>query len=338
MDKNNSLWVWKSSKGYWNSDREKFVKNKNEATFYPWWKASICVTIGDGEWIDLKTQKMTKIINGTAIASEIRLEIKQKIIEIGKNPTLAIITTNDDPASEIYVNHKIKACLEVGINVVEKKALSKNHLIEIIKDLNKDDFIDAYILQLPLPNGWNPCEFFNLFDPRKDVDVFHPENVGLLVQGNPRFKPCTPHGIQIMLHKSGIKVLGKKIVIINRSNVVGKPLSSMLIQECDDYANATVTVCHDKTPPKLLKKITKTADIIIVAVGKPNFLTEDMVKKNAVVVDVGISRLDGKIVGDVDFENVKNKASAITPVPGGVGPMTVAMLLNNVLVAFLNKN
>ena len=184
-----------------------------------------------------------------------------------------------------------------------------------------------------MPKNLNPLNYFDLFNPLKDVDVFHPENVGLLVQGRPRFRPCTPHGIQLMLNKSGIKVAGKNVVVINRSNVVGKPLSSMLIQECDDYANATVTVCHDHTPPNLLKNLCLNADIIIVAVGKSGFLTADIVKNGATVIDVGINRVNGKIVGDADFDKIMELDGNISPVPGGVGPMTVCMLLKNTLEA-----
>lgn len=284
---------------------------------------------------------MSEIIDGNLIAKNIKLDIKQRINylydKIQKRPSLTIISVGEDAASKVYVKHKIVACSDVGISAETIQVKDKDALIKCIKHLNNDEFVDGYILQLPLPPGWIATDYFNLFNPEKDVDVFHPENVGLLVQGNPRFKPCTPHGIQVLLNKSGIKVAGKKVVIINRSHVVGRPLSSMLIQECDDYANATVTVCHDRTPPELLKEMTKLADIVIVAVGKPGFLTADMLKEGVVVIDVGITRLENKIVGDVD-ENVKNIASAVSPVPGGVGPMTVTMLLQNTLSAFERKH
>jgi methylenetetrahydrofolate dehydrogenase (NADP+)/methenyltetrahydrofolate cyclohydrolase len=278
-----------------------------------------------------------QIIDGVAIAAEIKREIKLGVRELkektGITPTLVAIISGEDLASQIYVNKKMKTCEEVGI-ISHKISISSE--FEDIRDticrLNTDDNVHGYILQLPLSNGLDPRRFFCMFDPIKDVDVFHPENVGMLVQGNPRFKPCTPHGIQQLLRRSGIQVSGKKVCIINRSNVVGKPLSSMLIQECDDYANATVTVCHDRTPPDLLKSVARTADIVVVAVGKPNFLTVDMVKEGVGVVDVGITRIGNKIVGDV-HPDVYEIASWATPVPGGVGPLTICMLLENTLIA-----
>lgn len=278
-----------------------------------------------------------RLIDGEKIAAEIRQEIKQKVSDFkektGITPTLAAIMVGDNPASQIYVGKKFKACEEVGIFSYKIQIdSSPAELSKAIRRVNEDDTVHGYILQLPLPQSLNPLKYFSLFDPNKDVDVFHPENVGLLVQGTPRFKPCTPHGIQVMLNRSGIKVAGKKVVVINRSNVVGKPLLNMLIQECDDYANATVTVCHDRTPRELLLSLTQTADIVIVAVGKPSFLTADMLKKGCGVVDVGITRVGNKIVGDADLD-VQSVADWITPVPGGCGPMTVAMLLENTLVA-----
>ena len=284
------------------------------------------------------------IIDGNALSLEIRKEIANDVSEFiiinNIQPKLAILTVGDDPASQIYVNKKIAACKEVGILAEQIKipidvnpVVLSSRLRTEIERLNNISSIHAYILQLPLPKNLNPLNYFDLFNPLKDVDVFHPENVGLLVQGRPRFRPCTPHGIQLMLNKSGIKVAGKNVVVINRSNVVGKPLSSMLIQECDDYANATVTVCHDHTPPNLLKNLCLNADIIIVAVGKSGFLTADIVKNGATVIDVGINRVNGKIVGDADFDKIMELDGNISPVPGGVGPMTVCMLLKNTLEA-----
>lgn len=279
-----------------------------------------------------------RIIDGSAIAADIRKELRQEVLDFkkttGVTPTLVALMVGNNPASQIYVQRKIKACDEVGI-LAYKIEINEDeeYLSKQIRNLNNNDSVHGYILQLPLPLGWNPNKYFSEFNPFKDVDVFNPENIGLLVQGRPRFRPCTPYGIQTMLHRSGIKVAGKRVVIINRSIVVGKPLSSMLIQECDDYANATVTVCHDKTPPDILKSITQDADVVIVAVGKPGFLTADMVKKGSVVIDVGITRVGNKVVGDVDFENVSKIAGAISPVPGGCGVMTVACLLQNTLVA-----
>jgi methylenetetrahydrofolate dehydrogenase (NADP+)/methenyltetrahydrofolate cyclohydrolase len=279
-----------------------------------------------------------RIIDGAAIAADIRKELRRQVTEYkattGVTPTLVALMVGDNPASQIYVNKKIAACKEVGIEAyrIQSSAEDGEELFAQIKNLNDNPLVHAYILQLPLPSGWKSDKYFSAFDPRKDVDVFHPENVGLLVQGRPRFKPCTPHGIQVMLHRSGIKVAGQNVVVINRSNVVGKPLSSMLIQECDDYANATVTVCHDRTPSSLLRSVTKDADIVIVAVGKPSFLTSDMIRPGAGVVDVGITRIGNKVLGDAD-PNIRSVAGWVTPVPGGVGPMTVAMLLENTLAA-----
>jgi methylenetetrahydrofolate dehydrogenase (NADP+) / methenyltetrahydrofolate cyclohydrolase len=277
------------------------------------------------------------LIDGNAIAADIRKELRQRVAEYkattGITPTLVALMVGNNPASQIYVQKKIAACDEVGILAYRIEANEdEDDLRTQIRRLNNDNSVHGYILQLPLPPGWKPDGYFSEFNPYKDVDVFHPENVGLLVQGQPRFRPCTPHGIQVMLHRSGIKVAGKKVVVINRSNVVGKPLSSMLIQECDDYANATVTVCHDRTPPDLLKSVTQTADIVIVAVGKPGFLTADMIRPGAGVVDVGISRVGNKVLGDAD-PGIRQVAGWMTPVPGGCGPMTVAMLLENTLAA-----
>lgn len=281
-----------------------------------------------------------KIISGTAIAKQLQEEIALKVIEFknatGTTPCLGVILANDNPASQIYVNHKCKACNKVGIkSVVEKlEHPSWDDLIEHVHKMNNDDTIHGVLVQLPLAKELqkNTTVLFDNINPYKDVDVFHPTNVGLLVQNRPRFKPCTPHGIQVMLERSGIDTCGKQVAVINRSDIVGKPLSNILIQDQKD-ANATVTVCHDHTRPEMLKQITKEADIVIVAVGIPGFLTADMVRKGSVVIDVGITRVENKIFGDADFDNVSKKASAITPVPGGVGPMTVTMLLENTLKA-----
>jgi methylenetetrahydrofolate dehydrogenase (NADP+)/methenyltetrahydrofolate cyclohydrolase len=277
-----------------------------------------------------------RIIDGVSIAADIRKELRRQISEFkhatGVTPTLVVLTVGNDPASQVYISKKIAACEEVGIYAYQIIANGEDDLYKHIQAQNNYPSVHAYILQLPLPSGWKSDRYFSAFDPQKDVDVFHPENVGLLVQGRPRFKPCTPHGIIVMLHRSGIKVAGKNVVVINRSNVVGKPLSSMLIQECDEYANATVTVCHDRTPPSLLKSITQASDIVIVAVGKPGFLTPDMIKPGAGVVDVGITRIGSKVLGDASHD-IRDVAGWLTPVPGGVGPMTVAMLLENTLAA-----
>jgi methylenetetrahydrofolate dehydrogenase (NADP+)/methenyltetrahydrofolate cyclohydrolase len=282
-----------------------------------------------------------KIIDGSAIAAQIQQELKGEIAfftEHNVQPCLAVVLVGDNPASKIYVRRKREACEAVGIRS-ELVTNINNHydLMDELAVLNRSRNIHGILVQLPLPKDewgedYNLREVFEGIAPWKDVDVFHPENVGLLVQGRPRFLPCTPHGIQIMLARSGIQVKGKHVVVINRSNIVGKPLSSMLIQDCDEYANATVTVCHDNTPPEQLKRISRSADVIVVAVGIPGFLKADMVGAGAVVVDVGITRVNGKILGDVD-SSVREVAGWVTPVPGGVGPMTVTMLLVNTLKA-----
>lgn len=258
--------------------------------------------------------------------------------EHGVTPCLGVILVGSDPASTVYVRKKQEACIRTGIVsmlalIQENNQKKARERIEwAIDDFNGNENIHGILLQLPVP-GVQTQPLFERICPKKDVDVLHPENVGLLVQHTPRFKPCTPHGIQILLNRSGIEIPGKHVVVINRSNVVGKPLSSMLIQDCDEYANATVTVCHDRTPPDKLKILTLQADIVCVAVGKPGFLTADMVKPGAVVVDIGITRSGKKVIGDVDFEKVKEVAGWITPVPKGCGLMTISCLMQNTVLA-----
>lgn len=283
-----------------------------------------------------------RILDGSIIAKEILSELKGKVQDFKQkhklSPTLVALMVGDNPSSQVYVRKKIAACNEVGMIGYSVTAYNDEECIkDEIGKLNFSPFVHGYILQLPLPDGADPNPYFELFDQRKDVDVLHPENVGRLVQGRPRYKPCTPHGIQVMFARSGISVAGKRVAIINRSNVVGKPLSSMLIQNDNEYANATVTVCHDGTPPKMLKEITKDSDIVIVAVGIPGFLTADMIRPGTTVIDVGITRVGNKVVGDVDFEKVSQIAGAISKTPGGVGPLTVAMLLENTLLAALSQ-
>lgn len=276
-----------------------------------------------------------QIIDGTRIAAQIRNELKGRVYRLKKNgihPSLVAVLVGNDPASQIYVQKKLEACKEVGIAACTVNLDSIENLEGALSALNENDEVHGYILQLPLPSGILPYMYFDMISPDKDVDVFNPINVGRLVQGRSLFKPCTPRAVQVMLNRSGITVAEKKVVIINRSNVVGKPLSSMLIQECDEYANATVTVCHDRTPPSLLKEVTSSADIVVVAVGKPGFLTADMVKPGAAIIDVGITRVGKKIVGDADI-GVREVAGWVSPVPGGVGPLTCAMLLENVILA-----
>lgn len=270
----------------------------------------------------------SRIIDGSFVAKQILDDLRVKVSEFKNEtkitPSLVAILVGTNPASTIYVNKKIKTCEEVGIDAKKIQIYSESDIQSTIENINNDSSIHGCILQMPLPEGMNASSYLSLISPDKDVDVFHPYNIGLLSQGNPYLKPCTPYGIQVLLEKNDIQLNGKHVVVINRSNIVGKPLSMMLVQN-----DATVTVCHDKTPPELLKSITRAADIVIVAVGIPNFLTPDMIREGAGVVDVGINRLpSGKIVGDCQ-PNINTVAEWLTPVPGGVGPMTVAMLLEN---------
>ena len=274
-----------------------------------------------------------ELINGKELAKEIRTNLKAKVEELKKEniyPKLAVIMVGDDKASKVYVRNKSKACNEIGIEFEEylkDSNTTQEELIDLIKELNERKDVNGILLQSPIPKGLDIREAFNTIDYKKDVDGFNPVNVGKLAIGEDSFISCTPYGVIKMLEKYNIQVEGKRAVIIGRSNIVGKPLIQCLLNK-----NATVTVCHSRT--KNIKEITKDADIIVAALGKAKFVTEDMVKDGAVVIDVGINRNEeGKLVGDVDFENVSKKASYITPVPGGVGPMTIAMLMNNVVKA-----
>ncbi len=274
-----------------------------------------------------------ELIDGKALATKIRNELKgeiEKLKKQGINPKLAVIMVGDDKASKIYVRNKSKACNEIGIEFeefVKDSKTTQEELMNLINELNKREDIHGILLQSPLPDGLDIREAFNSIDYKKDVDGFNPLNIGKLAIGEDTFISCTPYGIIKMLEEYNIQIEGKRAVIIGRSNIVGKPLIQCLLNK-----NATVTVCHSKT--KNIEEITKEADILIAALGKPKFVTEDMVKSGAVVIDVGINRNnEGKLVGDVDFENVSKKASYITPAPGGVGPMTIAMLMNNVVKA-----
>ena len=276
---------------------------------------------------------MAIIIDGKELAKKIRANLKIECEELKNkqiNPKLAVIMVGDDLASKVYVRNKSKACEDVGIEYKEY-LLSSNtkqkELIELIEKLNQDKRINGILLQSPIPANLDINEAFRTISPQKDVDGFNPVNVGKLVLNQDTFLSCTPYGIMKMFEKYNIDLTGKNVVILGRSNIVGKPL-----MHCCLNKNATVTVCHSKT--QNLAQKAKEADILISAIGKAQFVTADMVKENAVVIDVGINRLEnGKITGDVDFENVKEKASYITPVPGGVGPMTIAMLMNNVIKA-----
>ena len=279
---------------------------------------------------------MYKIIDGKELAKKIRNDLKievEKIKQEGINPKFAVILVGEDKASKIYVKNKTKVCIELGIEFEEillEENIQMQELLKIIENLNNREDIHGILLQSPIPSHLDINEAFRSIKPEKDVDGFNPVNVGKLSLNQDCFVSCTPFGIIKMLENYNIEIEGKRAVVVGRSNIVGKPVSMCLLNK-----NATVTVCHSKT--KDLKEITKTADILVVALGKPKFITQDMVKENAVVIDVGINRTEDGIVGDVDFENVKEKASYITPVPGGVGPMTIAMLMNNVIKAAKNS-
>ena len=279
-----------------------------------------------------------KILSGKEVSARIKAELKNEADKLkaqGIMPGLAVIIVGDDPASRVYVNNKKKACEELGI-LSEEYALpaetKEEELLALIDKLNADKNISGILVQLPLPKGIDEEKVINRISPKKDVDAFHPANVGKIMIGNYDFVPCTPAGVMELIAESGIDISGKECVIVGRSNIVGKPMSMLLLHQ-----NGTVTVCHSKT--KDLKEVTKRADILVVAVGRPEFITGDMVKEGAVVIDVGINRLENKkLVGDVEFESVEKLASAITPVPGGVGPMTIAMLMKNTIkAAIINK-
>lgn len=273
------------------------------------------------------------IINGKVISAEIQEEIKREVELLDKKPGLAVILVGEDPASKVYVNNKEKMCKKLGINSFMYKLsedTSESELIELIEKLNNDNDVNGILLQHPVPSQINEMNAFCAISPDKDVDGFNIVNRGRLAVGEDAFVACTPLGIVYMIKHEGIDITGKHCVIIGRSNIVGKPLYELMLKE-----NATVTVCHSKT--KGLKEICRTADILVAAIGKPKFVTEDMVKDGAVVIDVGINRIDGKLIGDVDFDNVSKKASYITPVPGGVGPMTIAMLMKNIMKSYWKR-
>lgn len=275
-----------------------------------------------------------KIISGTGISAGLRREIAAEAAALkeatGTAPCLAAVLVGDDPASEIYVNRKTRACKEVGIISRETRLgaeTTEGELLTVIHRLNADEEVHGILVQLPLPAGINETTVLGAVSPLKDVDGFHPENMGMLMEGNPRFISCTPYGIMEIIDHLGIDVLGKDIVVIGRSNIVGKPVAAMLLNR-----DATVTVCHLCT--KNLAAFTRGAEILIVAIGCSEFIKGDMIREGAVVIDVGINRdKNGKITGDVDFESASKVCSQITPVPGGVGPMTITMLLRNTVQA-----
>jgi methylenetetrahydrofolate dehydrogenase (NADP+)/methenyltetrahydrofolate cyclohydrolase len=274
-----------------------------------------------------------KIIDGKAIAQEVRAEWKVRADALkarGVTPGLAVIIVGEDPASKVYVANKVKACAELGLHsehIVMPADTSEAALLAKIKELNEDKKIHGILVQLPVPKHIDTHKVLNAISPDKDVDGFHPENVGALVTGNMRFAPCTPSGAMKLLEKCGVSIEGKHAVVVGRSNIVGKPMALLLLQ-----ANATVTICTSKT--RDLAKFTRDADILVVATGKAKMITGDMIKPGAAVIDVGINRMaDGKLCGDVDFDSAKEVAGWITPVPGGVGPMTITMLVANTVRA-----
>ena len=277
---------------------------------------------------------MAELINGKEISAQIRAEIARDTAEFkektGVTPGLAVVIVGQDPASQVYVRNKHKASLEVGFrsDVYELPAeTTQDELNALIDRLNADDGIHGILVQLPLPKHLSEDDVILRIDPKKDVDAFHPENVGRIMIGEYHYLPCTPAGVMQLLHRLGVSIAGKKCVVVGRSNIVGKPMAMLLLHE-----SGTVTVCHSRT--QNLKEECLKADILVVAIGKADFITGDMIKEGAVVIDVGMNRrADGKLTGDVDFESAEKKASKITPVPGGVGPMTIAMLMRNTLTS-----
>lgn len=275
-----------------------------------------------------------RLLDGKALAEQIKRELTQRVRELtdrlGRSPGLAAILVGDNPASQVYVRNKRKACAEIGMASWLHQlpaSTSQSELLRLVDALNRQADVDGILVQLPLPRQIDVLTVMRSVDPRKDVDGFGPENLGLLAIGQPRYCPCTPLGVHQLLVRNGIEIEGRHVVILGRSNIVGKPLALMLMQKAPG-ANATVTVCHSQS--RNLAELCHQADILIAAIGQPRFVRAEWVRPGAVVVDVGINRLsDGKLCGDVDFEAVREKAVAITPVPGGVGPMTIAMLLHN---------
>lgn len=276
---------------------------------------------------------MAKLIDGKAVSASVRAQVAQEVQELkakGLHPGLAVVIVGDDPASRTYVNNKKKACAETGI-YSEEYALpattTQEELLSLVRSLNEKPEIHGILVQSPLPEGLDEEAVIEEINPQKDVDAFHPQNVGRIMIGNFHFLPCTPAGVIELIRSQGIEIAGKRCVVIGRSNIVGKPMAMLLL-----HNHGTVTICHSKT--RDLAEICREADILVAAVGRPKFVTENMVKPGAVVIDVGMDRDEnGKLCGDVDFANVEPKAGYITPVPGGVGPMTIAMLLRNTVTA-----
>lgn len=282
---------------------------------------------------------MANLINGKEVSAAVKLRVKNQTEELieksGITPGLAVVIVGNDPASRVYVNSKKKACAEVGFNSYEyalPEDTTQQELLELVEKLNNDPKVNGILCQLPLPKQIDENAIINAIRPEKDVDAFHPFNVGKIMIGEFAFLPCTPAGVMELIDSTGVEVSGKNCVVIGRSNIVGKPMSMLLL-----HRSGTVTICHSKT--QNLTEICQNADILVAAVGRANFVTADMVKEGAVVIDVGMNRLEnGKLCGDVDFNEVEKKASFITPVPGGVGPMTIAMLMQNTLTAAKLQN
>ena len=292
-------------------------------------------------------EKTAKIIDGAKIAEEIRQDLRREVEELagrGVTPGLAVVLVGEDPASQVYVRRKNKSCLDLGLASFSHELpadCTQDRLLGLIAELNADSRVHGILVQLPLPKQINEHKVLLAMDPDKDVDGFHPVNVGKMLSGEPGFLPCTPAGCQQLLIRSGYNPDGQHVVIVGRSNIVGKPLAAILMQKADG-ANATVTVCHSRT--RDLPSITRQGDILIAAIGVPRFVKADMVKEGSVVIDVGVNRVEDatakagyRLVGDVDFEEVKAKVEAITPVPGGVGPMTIVMLMKNTILSARRK-
>lgn len=277
---------------------------------------------------------MAQIINGKEVSASVKAEVAKETAflkdEKGLKVGLAVVIVGNNPASRVYVNSKKKACEEVGFQSYEyalDESTTQEQLLDLVDVLNRDSKVNGILVQLPLPKHIDETAIINAISPEKDVDAFHPFNVGKIMIGEYSFLPCTPAGVMELIASTGTDITGKNCVVVGRSNIVGKPMAMLLL-----HKNGTVTICHSKT--KNLADVTRSADILVVAVGRPNFVTGDMIKEGAVVIDVGMNRLEnGKLCGDVEFESAEKKASFITPVPGGVGPMTIAMLMKNTLTA-----
>ncbi len=282
---------------------------------------------------------MAKLIDGKQVSAQVKEQVREEAAAIyekhGIKAGLAVVIVGNDPASRVYVNNKKKACEAVGFASYEyalPEETTQEELLELVETLNNDPKVNGILVQLPVPKHIDDTAIINAISPAKDVDAFHPENVGRIMIGDYAFLPCTPAGVMELIDSTGVEISGKKCVVIGRSNIVGKPMAMLLL-----HRSGTVTICHSRTQD--LAAVTREADILVAAVGRANFVTADMVKEGAVVIDVGINRLDnGKLCGDVDFAAVEPKASWITPVPGGAGPMTIAMLMKNTLTAMKKQN